>query len=269
MHLQKLKVLLLASSVFAIAFAVGVFVGPGGDSRREMARQRSVAWAEEEKPAAVSADKQKLAAIQGVVGSWRGVGQLQRGSTKGSWVEKADWAWDFSGGTVAIIGKLSDGKYLQSLKLMATADGKKYRLELVGPDGKSVGEPWLGTVAEDGGITFTSPSPAEGVLSRVTLRQVAGGDRMLILLEKASSASAGGFARLAEVGYTRKGSGFGQGVQGRECVVTGGAGSMEVTFMGKTYAVCCTGCRDYFNDNPAKTLAEYRERKEQEKAAKQ
>ena len=54
----------------------------------------------------------------------------------------------------------------------------------------------------------------------------------------------------------------------RECVVTGGLGTIEVSFEGKTYYVCCTGCRDYFNDNPKEVLAEYFARKEEEKQKK-
>jgi YHS domain-containing protein len=31
--------------------------------------------------------------------------------------------------------------------------------------------------------------------------------------------------------------------------------------MGMTYYVCCTGCRDAFNENPSKIIAEYKARK--------
>ena len=74
------------------------------------------------------------------------------------------------------------------------------------------------------------------------------------------------FVRLAEVGYTRQGSGFGKGSTQRECVVTGGLGTIAVTHNGQTYYVCCTSCRDYFNESPEKVLAEYAARKEAEKA---
>jgi YHS domain-containing protein len=77
---------------------------------------------------------------------------------------------------------------------------------------------------------------------------------------------ANSFGRLAEVGYTRKGSSFGKGGSGPECVVTGGYGTMKVEHAGKTYYVCCTGCRDLFNADPEGVLAEYRERKAQERA---
>jgi YHS domain-containing protein len=39
--------------------------------------------------------------------------------------------------------------------------------------------------------------------------------------------------------------------------------------MGQKYFVCCTGCRDYFNANPEQALAEYKERKAEEKKAKE
>ena len=44
-------------------------------------------------------------------------------------------------------------------------------------------------------------------------------------------------------------------------LVTVGLGTIEVTHNGQTYHVCCTGCRDYFNENPEKVLAEYKAKK--------
>ena len=73
---------------------------------------------------------------------------------------------------------------------------------------------------------------------------------------------------LAEIGYTRKGSGFGKGSTGPECIVTGGFGSMKVSFKGQEYYVCCTGCRDLFNDNPEAVLAEYKQRKAEKNKGK-
>ena len=39
-----------------------------------------------------------------------------------------------------------------------------------------------------------------------------------------------------------------------ECIITGGTGTIAVTYKGKTYYVCCTGCRDEFNANPQKYI---------------
>ena len=43
--------------------------------------------------------------------------------------------------------------------------------------------------------------------------------------------------------------------------VSGGIGTIPVTYMGKTYYVCCTGCRDAFRDEPEKYIKEFEARK--------
>jgi YHS domain-containing protein len=74
---------------------------------------------------------------------------------------------------------------------------------------------------------------------------------------------------VAEVGYTREGTslaveGFGE----LECIVTGGKGTMAVSYQGKTYYVCCSGCKQAFDDDPAGIIAAY-EKKVAERKAKQ
>jgi hypothetical protein len=49
-----------------------------------------------------------------------------------------------------------------------------------------------------------------------------------------------------------------------ECVVSGGLGTMAISYQGKTYHVCCSGCRDAFKDEPEKYIKEFEERKAQE-----
>jgi YHS domain-containing protein len=41
---------------------------------------------------------------------------------------------------------------------------------------------------------------------------------------------------------------------GPKCIVTGGAATMTLTFEGKTFPICCTGCRDEFNESPQKYI---------------
>jgi YHS domain-containing protein len=60
-----------------------------------------------------------------------------------------------------------------------------------------------------------------------------------------------------DVGLTKEGESFAAGstVAARAvCIVTGSAASMTVSYQGQTYPICCTGCRDEFNDNPEKYL---------------
>ena len=46
-----------------------------------------------------------------------------------------------------------------------------------------------------------------------------------------------------------------------ECIITGGLGMIPVSYNGKTYYVCCSGCRDEFNANPKKYVKEYEKSK--------
>jgi hypothetical protein len=74
------------------------------------------------------------------------------------------------------------------------------------------------------------------------------------------------FARVYQVGATKEGETFAGKGDGRpECVVSGGLGTMPVTFKGQTYYVCCTGCRDAFNETPEKYIKEFLERKAKER----
>jgi hypothetical protein len=213
-----------------------------------------------------AAQQQRLEKIQQLVGAWRGVGQPQRASTKDSWLEEADWAWSFGKDGPALIAKLPKAKYFSQLQLGASKEAGEYDLAatpLAGGDAVQ----YSGKIDGEERLVLHAAKPRDDLPQRLTFRFVAGGDRLLVLLEKKSPTS-DQFVRLAEVGLTRQGSGFGQGTSGRECVVTGGLGTIEVSHKGQTYYVCCTGCRDYFNEKPDEILAEYAARKAAEKAKK-
>ena len=68
-----------------------------------------------------------------------------------------------------------------------------------------------------------------------------------------------------QVGATKEGVAFASGDGKPECIVSGGLGTTKLEYKGKTYYVCCSGCRDAFNDNPEKIIKEFEERKKKEK----
>ena len=216
----------------------------------------AVLWADD---AQQNDQKQRLARLQPLVGAWRGVGQPQRGSTRDSWVEEADWVWRFAGGDAALVADLPKAKYFRQLRLSTGTQDREYVLTAT-PTAGGAAVRYLGRLDDQDQLVLTAEQPAGELPQRLSFRFVAGGDRLLVLLEKRGP-SGDQLTRLAEVGYTRQGSGFGKIVTQRECVVTGGLGTIEVTHAGKTYYVCCTGCRDYFNENAEKVLAEYAARK--------
>lgn len=222
--------------------------------------------AKQDKAASEAADKAALADIQNMfIGEWRGVGQPRRGSSRDSWIETANWSWKFANGHAFLAFNASDSKYYASGRIMPGDAVGKFTLVGVTAEGKE--ETFAGTRDEDGTLTFVSTDAAADRPAKITLRNVASGDRLLVLLERRLSEDR--FTRLAEIGYTRLGSDFGQGTSsGPECVVTGGLGTIPVEHKGETYYVCCTGCQDLFNEDPERILAEYAQRKADEKAKK-
>jgi hypothetical protein len=224
----------------------------------------SSVWAED----GARDDKRALSGVQSYIGEWRGVGQPKRGSNQGAWTEQTAWAWHFEGKRAELAADLMGDKYFSKLRLQAGDSPGQFVL-LATPVGDAPADEaraarrYTGGKSE-GGMVFTAEESADNLPARISLRLVAGGDRMVVLYEKRQTG--GSFARLAEVGSTRKGSSFARaGGGGHECIVTGGLGTIVVEHEGKKYYVCCGGCRDYFLEDPAGALAEYRERKAEEK----
>ena len=100
-------------------------------------------------------DEQKaaLAKIQALVGQWRGTGQPQRGSTKGSWIEQADWAWKFTDHSASLIAQLTDGKPFNSLELLTGEQAGEYKLVGTLP-GDSGAVTYQGTLDDEGKLTL-------------------------------------------------------------------------------------------------------------------
>jgi hypothetical protein len=209
------------------------------------------------------AAQEQLAELQVLIGEWKGVGQPARGSTAGAWKEESEWVWEFTDDSASLVFKTPEGRYFQSGRIGWNGETETFSLTANRSDSDEQ-DVYVGTREEGGQLVLTAEEPADGRPARITIRTVADGDRLLILYER-EVGEGGRFARMAEVGYTRKGSGFGKGTSYRECVVTGGLGTIGVSFEGNTYYVCCTGCKELFDDDPAGVLAEYRERKAEER----
>lgn len=207
----------------------------------------------------VTAEKAALAAFNGLIGDWRGAGQLRRGSNQGAWTETAEWVWDFSKG-VAIDYTVADGQYAKSARLTYAPDAKKYHLVLTLPDDST--RSYVGSVEKDKLIVESAAEAGE--IHRLTLTQL-NEKRTLVLFEKRKEVQTT-WQRVAEVGYTREGTRLaGDDSTGPECVVTGGLGTIPVSYKGKTYYVCCSGCRQAFDADPEGILSDYAARKQGEK----
>lgn len=208
--------------------------------------------------------QEALQAFNGLIGGWRGAAQPVRGSNKGAWTEKAEWVWEIKKDSVAIQYQVKDGKALQGARLTYDPEHQQFQLTATLPD-KSPRE-FTGKL--DGNkLILDSTADAEGYVHRMTITQL-NEKRTLVLFEK-RPASGDRFSRVVEVGYTREGTSLAvEGAGEPECIVSGGKGTMQVSYKGKNYWVCCSGCRDAFNDDPEGILAEAAARAEKKKQKK-
>jgi len=217
------------------------------------------------KPTKDNAAIEALKPLRDLVGDWRGVGLPKRGSTQGAWQEKAAWSYAFDEKQTALTVTLQDGKFFKTGRIQPGDVPDQFVFIGTLPDGKTT-ERYIGGIADDGDLIVDNDKPAEDRPDRITFKIVAQGDRLIMLMTRKIGNV---HARLAQVGYTREGSGFGGTGVANECVVTGGESSRTVEYKGKKYYVCCSGCADYFNKNPEEVLAEYRAKKEKEAKEKE
>jgi len=206
------------------------------------------------------ADQAALKAFAPLIGPWKGVGQPQRGSSRGAWTEAADWAWKLSNDTAALELKVDKGKYLKAAELRPGHESGTFALKATLADDST--RTFAGKADDHAKLVLAATEPgAEGV-RRITLTPLHE-TRFLLMLEGADAANR--TTRLGEVGYTRQGVAFAAGESGPVCIVTEGRGTMTVEYKGKTYYVCCSGCRDLFKEDPEAVLAEAKEREKAKK----
>jgi YHS domain-containing protein len=218
-------------------------------------------WAADAPSTGRRADQAALKPYGSLVGGWRrGVGQVERGRTKGSWTEEADWAWKLTPDSAALEGKITKGKYLRSLVIHPGKEPHAFIADAILADDTKRTFTGKGEVEKP--LVLTADAPGEG-LRRITVTLLH--DTRLVVLLEAQEPDSKRYYRLGEVGYTREGVSFAVGESGPVCIVTEGRGTIAINYKGKIYYVCCSGCRDLFNENPEAILAEAAER-QREKA---
>ncbi len=197
-----------------------------------------------------------FAPFEHMVGGWKGTAKPAANPLKG-WQESHGWAWKFEKGVpVGMSLEFRGDKSLGSGRLTFDAATKAYHLDGLDAGGKPVR--FVGTMSPDGkALTLDRVGETADGKERLIVRPNSNKIRYTFQLDRQEK-GAPQFKKAIEVGLTKDGESFAAG--GGEsnlpkCILTGGVATMTVTYMGKTFPVCCTGCRDEFNDNPAKYAA--------------
>ncbi|MCA9111328.1 MAG: YHS domain-containing protein [Planctomycetaceae bacterium] len=208
------------------------------------------------------AAQKSLEQFNSLIGEWRGIGQPRRGSNAGAWKQTGKWVWDFSNDGVALQYEVTDGQLEQTGRLTFDPETSLYLLDMTTPDGQA--RKYQGDLVDDK-LTLESSPDTEGTAHRITLTLL--NENRTLVLHEQKEASQQRFFRVAEIGYTRAGVRLAKPGGGQpECIVTGGAGTIEVTYKGKTYYVCCSGCKQAFEDDPEGIIAEALKRRNQQQS---
>jgi YHS domain-containing protein len=195
--------------------------------------------------------KKALQAVQDFIGVWNLEGTQKAGAKTESWKEQVSWGWRFKGDDAWITVNFAEGKgkYYSKGELRYLVKEKKYRLALT--DADKAERVFLGEPLRAGGLKMESKDAKTGDVYRMTLNTLADGVRFQMKVEKQDGGK-GLFTTAYQMNGNKDGESIAATAKKPECIVTGGAATIKVSYQGKDYYVCCSGCRDAFTENPEK-----------------
>lgn len=208
------------------------------------------AGAEPEKPAPA---KEAFAPLNPIIGTWKGSGRTDGDREKGFWSEKIAIEWRFKGDDAWLALTFTDGKHFNAGTIRRGVNKDELLVSLTTPSKDEVtfvGKLSVGKLKE---VLLIAEREVGEEIHQFTLT-VLHANRFLYQVSTRPK-TATGFTRKFQVGTTKDGEPFAEVAKGPECIVSGGRGTMTVSYQGKTYYVCCSGCRDEFNADPKKYIA--------------
>lgn len=209
---------------------------------------------------ASDANRSALQALNDFIGTWKATGgpDKPRPDPKDGWSETISWSWRFKGNDAWLRFEIKGGKYLNSGEVRYLPAKKAY--QLTATDTKKQTLTFEGQLDAKGYLTFERLDPASGETQQLVMNSAGDGVRFVYRYATKPKGRTV-FAKVYQVAASKEGESLGAVGKKNECVITGGLGTMTVGFMGETFYVCCSGCRDAFNEEPAKFVKAFKEKK--------
>lgn len=216
----------------------------------------SSALADTPKPPATA--KEALQAFHDLIGGWKGSG-LPEGSRiekqKGQWTEYHDWQWKFKGEQAWLRVDFRDSKNFTHGELHYLPETGLFRLTVQTPSKQPLD--FTGKL-EERQLTLERTDDKSKETQRLVWSLLH--FNRLVYRYEVKPEGKTLYTRVYQVGATKEGTTFANVPTGPECIVSGGAGTSTVSYKGKTYYVCCSGCRDAFLAEPEKFIKEFEEK---------
>jgi hypothetical protein len=204
-----------------------------------------------------SSAKEALQPFNVLVGSWKGTGApegTKEERSAGTWNETISWGWQFKENDCWLTATFEKGKYFSKGELRYTPekDQPRFTFTMTAPDKTT--STYIGTL-KDKVLTLDRTDGPSGETQRLVISMLHF-NRYLYRMETRPAGTMVAFTKQYQVGATKEGVPFAEVPKGPECIVSGGLGTIKVSYKGKDYWVCCTGCRDAFKEEPEKYIKE-------------
>jgi hypothetical protein len=210
--------------------------------------------------AAENEAKEKLKELQDFIGGWKGNGGPDKPRPSPSdpiWSEKLDWSWRFKGDDAWLSLEIKNGKFLKGGQVRYLPDKKVYQFTATDKEDKKL--VFEGNLKNEN-LVLQRKDPETKGTQQITMNVAGDGVRFIYRVwHKDEGATI--WKKDFLVASTKEGESLGKAEKKNECVVSGGVGTMAVSYKGETFWVCCSGCRDAFNENPEKYINEFKAKK--------
>ncbi|MCA9062003.1 MAG: hypothetical protein KDA96_03060 [Planctomycetaceae bacterium] len=211
----------------------------------------------------------RLKPLQALLGDWRGTTRKEYDDFKA--VDTHEWVWDLKSDPTqpGLVLESDKSPYIRRGRITWRPEDQAYFLTAVDADG----------VSRDLKGAFTDAVHEELMdddkyhkVFRIEFNQEAGNspedelwqlafvkqETNRYLLEVGKRRGNARFSRFDVVSTQREGTSFAlsdSDYKERTCVISEGLGTISVSYKGRSYWVCCTGCKAAFEEDPEKWIA--------------
>jgi len=220
----------------------------------------------------------QLQPLQVLLGQWRGTTRREFQNFKA--VDSHEWVWDLrtNPSQPALIVQSDKSPYLKAGRL--TWDMQLQQFVLTATDGEGRERRLSGDYSEAPHEITGSDDKQHRVFRLVLNEQRTGqeGEQWQLalaqqennryLLEVGKRRGTAAFARYDTVSTQREGTSFALSdtdYAEKACIISEGLGTMELTWKGRSYWVCCSGCKSAFEEEPDKWIARASQRASEKK----
>lgn len=210
-----------------------------------------------------------LQPLQVLLGKWTG------NARKAAQLHEQAWVWDFQSRPEqpALVLSADQSNYIRSGRLTYLPAENEFEFVMSTPEGETrtlrgtFSQPVEDVAGDDKKLQRTyklelqePTAEANAEQWQVAFHQLEN-NRYLVELDRRRGM--GPFQRVDTIHSQREGTSFALSdtdYGDRTCIISQGLGTISVSYKGRSFWVCCTGCQAAFNDDPEKWIAKWETR---------